>query len=159
MTRELDPEGAQHRRKGLSVEKGEYIVGGPNKVWAVDGHAKLELAGIEIYGCVDVYSRKIIWVFVGFSARTQVSVVSQFLERLEELEVMPEIIRSDRGCEIDMMVDAFYTLRQDVEDVDICLDLDIVGVCSGGIAAGAIHEIPHVNSVDQSGWPRRHVLE
>ena len=46
-----------------------------------------------------------------------------------------------------------------LEDVDIHLDLDIAGVCSGGIADDAIHEIPQVNSADQSRWPGRHVLE
>jgi hypothetical protein len=34
-----------------------YCVPGPNYIWSVDGHMKLELFGTEIYAGVDAYSR------------------------------------------------------------------------------------------------------
>jgi hypothetical protein len=48
--------------------------------------------------------------------------VSQFLIKLGELNVMPQIIRSDRGVEVDMMVDAFFTLQRDVEGPQLNLN-------------------------------------
>jgi hypothetical protein len=42
-----------------NIPRGEYWVPGPNYVWSVDGHMKLELFGIEIYAGVDAYSRYI----------------------------------------------------------------------------------------------------
>jgi hypothetical protein len=64
------------------------------KVWCVDGYCKLDFVGIEIYGCVDAYSRKVLWVYVGVSAHTHISFVSQYLKIVGELGFMSHIIRS-----------------------------------------------------------------
>ena len=48
---------------------------GPNWLWSVDGYLKLEPYGIEIYAAIDAYSRYIIWIYCGITARTGVSVV------------------------------------------------------------------------------------
>jgi hypothetical protein len=84
---------------------------GPNIVWSVDGHAKVEFVGIEIYGCIDCFSRKIIWLYVGVSSRTEVSVVRQYLDVVQATGFTPEIIRSDRGVETPMLADAHFALR------------------------------------------------
>ncbi|KAH8725979.1 hypothetical protein GQ44DRAFT_759030 [Phaeosphaeriaceae sp. PMI808] len=47
--------------------RGEYIVPGPNWVWSIDGHEKLKPYGIQIYACIDAYSRYIFgfwWILV-----------------------------------------------------------------------------------------------
>src|SRR5271156_6484805 len=49
-----------------------YTVPGPDWLWCLDGHDKLARYGIEIYGCVDAYSCKIVWFYVGVSNSTQV---------------------------------------------------------------------------------------
>jgi hypothetical protein len=105
----------ESRKKGFTKRRGEYIVHGPNKVWCVDGYCKLDFVGIEIYGCVDAYSRKIIWVYVGVSVHTQISVVSQYLKMVGELGFMSQIVRSDRGVETPMLADGHYTLRLNTE--------------------------------------------
>ena len=64
---------------GTALELDNYVVPGPDWLWRLDGHDKLARFGIEIYGCVDAYSRKIIWFYVGSSNRTQVSVLRQYL--------------------------------------------------------------------------------
>jgi hypothetical protein len=48
---------------------------GPNDVWYIDGYMKLEPFGIEIYAIIDGYSRYIVWIYVGITARTAVSVL------------------------------------------------------------------------------------
>jgi hypothetical protein len=52
-----------------------YVVPGPDWLWFLDGHDKSARFGIEIYSCIDAYSRKIIWFFISSSNRTQVSVL------------------------------------------------------------------------------------
>jgi hypothetical protein len=80
-------------------------------MWSMDGHSKLDFVGIEIYGCIDAYSRKIQWIYVGNSSHTEVSVVRQYLDHVKKVGFMPEILRTDRGSETPMLADAHYTLR------------------------------------------------
>jgi hypothetical protein len=80
-------------------------------MWSLDGHSKLDFVGIKIYGCIDAYSRKIQWIYVGHSSHTEVSVVRQYLSHVKKLGFMPEILRTDRGTETPMLADAHYTLR------------------------------------------------
>jgi hypothetical protein len=78
----------EFRKKGFIKRRGEYIVHSPNKMWYVDGYCKLDFVKIKIYGYVDAYSRKIIWVYVGVFAYTQISVVFQYLKIVGELGFM-----------------------------------------------------------------------
>jgi hypothetical protein len=77
----------------------------------MDGYAKLKPYGVEIYACIDAYSRYIVWVYVGISACTAVSCLSQFIEVLESTEQQPRFVRSDRGTETVMMADTHYQLQ------------------------------------------------
>jgi hypothetical protein len=85
-----------------------YVVPGPDWLWCLDGHDKLSRFGIEIYGCVDAYSRKIIWFFVGSNNRTQVSVLRQYLYAIKRVGYCPSFLRTDKGREMLMMADAHY---------------------------------------------------
>jgi hypothetical protein len=40
---------------------------------------KLAPYGIEIYAAIDAYSRYVVWIYVGVSGMTAVSVVRQYL--------------------------------------------------------------------------------
>ena len=53
---------------------------------------KLQPYGIEVYAAIDAYSRYIIWIYVGISARTQVSVVRQYLDTVKTLQKVPRRI-------------------------------------------------------------------
>lgn len=92
----------------MQRHKGEYIVPGPNYLWSIDGYAKLNAWGIEIYAAIDAYSRKIIWIYVGISARTAVSVLRQYLDTLENEKIHPCILRSDRGGETPLIASAHH---------------------------------------------------
>ncbi|RPA73771.1 hypothetical protein BJ508DRAFT_313480 [Ascobolus immersus RN42] len=61
---EVDPKGVQNRRIRRLHKRERYGVPGPNRVWSIDGHDKLSHFGFEIYGCIDAYSRCIMWCFV-----------------------------------------------------------------------------------------------
>jgi hypothetical protein len=85
---------------------------GPNHMWSIDAHCKLEQWGIQIYGAIDVYSRYIVWCHVGIAGRTGVSVLSQYLRCLQEEGVMPEFLRSDCGAETTQTAEVHYRLSQ-----------------------------------------------
>ncbi|OJJ07710.1 hypothetical protein ASPVEDRAFT_46950 [Aspergillus versicolor CBS 583.65] len=83
MYRELAPMAVHQRWQDLQRHRGAYFTPGPNFIWSIDGYLKLAPYGIEIYAAIDAYSRYIIWIYVGISSRTAVSVLRQFLDTLE----------------------------------------------------------------------------
>jgi len=101
--KELNPTGIQRRDRDAQRRKGEYIVPGPNWLWSIDGHMKLEPYGFEIYAAIDAYSRKVLWVYVGISGSTSVSVGNQYLNAVQDHGLHPKWIRSDVGKETYMI--------------------------------------------------------
>ncbi|KAI3171846.1 hypothetical protein CBS147317_1275 [Penicillium roqueforti] len=108
----LRPDVVQGRLPGLRRERVNYISPGPNDVWHIDGHMKLEPFGIEIYAAIDGYSRYIIWAYVGVSARTAVSVMRQCFDVFAYRGFQPKKFRSDRGTETTLLADTQYELRK-----------------------------------------------
>ena len=107
----LDPANVRHRRLGAkTIPRGEYICAGPDEVWSIDGYDKLKRWGINIYGAIDAYSRRLIWVYTGITNRTQVSVATQFCKAVQFHNKFPQIIRSDRGAETSILADIQYDL-------------------------------------------------
>lgn len=96
----------------MQRHRGEYIVPGPNFLWSVDGYLKLAPYGIEIYGAIDAYSRYIIWIYVGISGRTAISVLRQYLDTIEMLNQHPRFVRSDHGGETVILAQAHHLLQQ-----------------------------------------------
>ena len=113
--RTLVPDAIDYRTRNMQRHRGEYIVPGPNFVWSVDGYLKLALYGIEVYAAIDAYSRYIIWIYVGISARTAVSVLRQYLDTIELLGQHPRFIRSDHGNETVLLAPAHYQLQQAID--------------------------------------------
>ncbi|KAF1946536.1 hypothetical protein EJ02DRAFT_462549 [Clathrospora elynae] len=68
--RTMNYEAVERRKRDLQRHRGEYFVPGPNFVWSIDGYCKLRPYGVEIYACIDAYSRYIVWVYIGISAST-----------------------------------------------------------------------------------------
>jgi len=61
--RELDPD-ASALRKARKLQCRSYVSPGPNAKWYVDGYDKLKSYGLPIHGCVDGFSRRIMWLKV-----------------------------------------------------------------------------------------------
>ena len=62
------------------------------------------LYGIEIDAAIDAYPPYIIWVFVGISSRTAVSVLRQLLDILEVTLRQPRFIRSGPGAQTVLLL-------------------------------------------------------
>ena len=82
----------------------------------MDAYCKLEHFGIEIYTAIDVYSRYIIWFYVGLSSRTAISVASQYLATLREGHVIPLFLRTDRGTETILAADSHYIISSTLRE-------------------------------------------
>lgn len=109
--RELNPDAVARRRTAQQRRRREFIVPGPNFIWSIDGYDKLKRFGIEIYACIDAYSRYVLWVYVGQSNATSACVNRQFLDFLSVHGKQPQIIRSDRGGETPLLANSHYNLR------------------------------------------------
>lgn len=113
--RSLVPDAIERRTRNMQRHRGEYIVPGPNFVWSVDGYLKLAGYGVEVYAAIDAYSRYIIWIYVGISARTAVSVLRQYLDTVSIIGQHPRFIRSDHGGETVLLASAHHQLQRTIE--------------------------------------------
>lgn len=76
-----------------------FCVQGPNYLWHVDGYDKLKPYGFCIHGCIDGFSRRIIWLDVGTTNNDPSIVAYYYLQSIEQLQGTPAIIRGDLGTE------------------------------------------------------------
>jgi len=94
----LDPEGVT-LRKHRRLQRRSYYSGGPNAVWHIDGYDKLKKYGIAIHGCIDGFSRHIIWLHAYTTNNDPRVIAGYFVDAVESLGGCPRKIRSDRGTE------------------------------------------------------------
>ena len=59
----LDPRGIRLRKKGR-LKRRQYFAKGPNYLWHLDSYDKLKPFGLCISGCIDGFSRQLIWLNV-----------------------------------------------------------------------------------------------
>ncbi|XP_063955289.1 uncharacterized protein LOC135154065 [Lytechinus pictus] len=94
----LDPEGVA-ARTARRLTRRSYFAKGPNHVWHVDGYDKLKPFGLCISGCIDGYSRKVMWLNVYNTNNDPKLVGGYFLETVMECGGFPCKVRADRGTE------------------------------------------------------------
>ena len=100
--RELDPEGCK-KRKRRKLDRRTYYSAGPNTAWHTDGYDKLKPYGLPIHGCVDGFSRKILWVNVVKTNNNPVVPANFYLRTVAELGMCPALLRTDCGTENGLM--------------------------------------------------------
>ncbi len=54
-------------RRRRRLQRRRYECAGPNAVWHVDGYDKLKHYGVFIHGCIDGFSRQIIWLKAAYT--------------------------------------------------------------------------------------------
>jgi hypothetical protein len=96
--KQLDPEGHRARAKQAAKTSFEYNVPGPRSLYHADGHEKIaKLWGIWIHGCIDGYSRYIVYL-VAASDKLATTVRDIFVEACDR-EGWPSRGRWDKGSE------------------------------------------------------------
>ena len=106
--RVMFPDAIEIRKRAMRRHKGQFLVPGPNYQWCIDGHDKLKEYGFEIYAAIDAYSRCIIWLYIGHSASTSLSVLKQYIEAVREYKVRPWFIQADLGSETPLVAAAHW---------------------------------------------------
>ena len=92
----LDPEGVE-RRKSQKLRRRIYQTLGPNYVWHFDGFDKLKPYGFSIDGCINGYSRIIIWLGVSASNKCPDLIAYYYLKAAKNVNGIPKIIKADNG--------------------------------------------------------------
>ena len=113
--RELDEDGVTTRRK-RRLRRRCYFANGPNYVWHIDGYDKLKPFGICISGCVDGFSRQIIWLKAGTTNNDPAVIAKYFLDSVRQLSGCPRIVRGDYGTENVKVREIQQYLRRNATD-------------------------------------------
>ena len=98
LLKEVDPVQSAYR-KARKLQRRIYNSPGPNAAWHVDGHDKLKPYGFPIHGCIDGFSRKVLWLKVCRTNNNPIVPASYYLRTVEELGMCPELVQTDCGTE------------------------------------------------------------
>lgn len=115
----LDPEGNEQRRRRRLFRR-SYYANGPNYIWHLDSYDKLKRYGVCINGCVDGFSRKIVWMNVYVTSSDPKVIAGYYMECVEELGGCPKVVRGDLGTENGHVRDIqkFLRMSNDGEIID-----------------------------------------
>lgn len=112
---ELDPAGIQQRSRHRFVRRVYHSLG-PNHVWHVDGYDKLKPYGVAISGCIDGFSRKVMWLKCGSSNNDPGIIAGHYMQCVSEYGVLPMRLRTDCGTENGIMAAIHCALRSEHMD-------------------------------------------
>ena len=108
--REVDPAGVE-RRCRYRLARREYYAPGPNWIYHVDGHDKLKRYGFAVYGGMDGFSRKIVWLYIATTNNNPEVIAYYYLKSIEKFGFTATLIRADNGTEACIMEDCHKFLR------------------------------------------------
>ncbi|XP_053274006.1 uncharacterized protein LOC128436266 [Pleuronectes platessa] len=111
----LDPSGVQLRSRRRFVRRG-YFTEGPNQVWHADGYDKLKPFGIAISGCIDGFSRKVMWLMSGSTNNDPGIIAQYYMQCVSEFGQLPARLRTDCGTENGTMAAMHCALRSQHRD-------------------------------------------
>ena len=111
---DIDPEGVSMRKK-KTIKRRTYETNGPFDVFHIDGNDKLKRFGFAIHGCIDGFSRKLIWLFVSTTNNDPLVAANFCLRAITNLGRAPNTLRMDLGtenvyCEV---LQVFFTKNSD----------------------------------------------
>ena len=92
----VDPNGVE-KRKNKTIVRREYLSRGPGSVYHIDGNDKLKRWGFCIHGCVDGFSRKLIWLVVASTNKDPLVIANFYLQCIRKYNLAPELLRMDKG--------------------------------------------------------------
>ena len=90
----LDPEGVEKRSKNR-LQRRQYNGKGPNFLWHLDGYDKIKPYGFCIHGCIDGYSRQVMWLEVGRTNNHPGVIANYFLNCVQRIGGTARVIRGD----------------------------------------------------------------
>ncbi|KAB0795826.1 hypothetical protein PPYR_04655 [Photinus pyralis] len=107
----LDPEGVEIRTR-RRLRRRQYRNKGPNFLWHMDCYDKLKPFGICISGCIDGFSRNIIWLRAGNNSNDPRVIASYYIDVVLSIEGCPKTVRADLGTENGVVEQLQLYLRE-----------------------------------------------
>ena len=99
--KELDPDGLEDRslQKKAKKKKKPFVSDGPLWLLSLDGHDKLcgyqnRTFPLGVYGCMDTFSRKIVFLLVCFSNSDPNVIGKRYLKYLFKIKMLPKCVKS-----------------------------------------------------------------
>jgi hypothetical protein len=111
----LDPTGTE-QRASRRLRRRSYFAKGPNYIWHFDSYDKLRPFGICINGCLDGFSRKVMWLNAYNTSSDPRVIASYYIETVENVGGCPRIVRADKGTENGVVCEFQRFLRQNGGD-------------------------------------------
>ena len=87
----VNPEGVEERKRN-SIKRRLYWAKGPAVIYPIDGNGKLKRWGFCIHGCVDGFSRKILWLKVASSNNDPLITANYFLTCIKRYKLVPQTL-------------------------------------------------------------------
>ena len=94
------------------MEWRKYFSAGPNYSWHIDGHGKLKPFGFLLHGCIDGFSRRLIWLEVSSSNKIPEITGKFYLDAVRQLQSIPKKLKADDGTEY-AIIQPIHILLQD----------------------------------------------
>ena len=99
--REVDPRGVE-LRKHRRLHRRTYVSPGANFCWHINGYDRLKPFGFSMHGCVDGFSRRILWLEVQRSNKNP-RLIARYtdciLNSVKGAHGCPARVYTDRGTE------------------------------------------------------------
>lgn len=112
----IDPQGVELRR-AQRLRRRQYNTKGPNALWHMDSYDKLKPYGIGINGCIDGFSRFVIWMEAYITNNYPKVVADYYIQCVTRLGGCPERIRADNGTENGHVANMQVFLRRNHTDI------------------------------------------
>lgn len=110
LLKQLNPRGTALRTRRRFTRR-TYHSMGPNYIWHVDGYDKLKPFGLGLSGCIDGFSRKIMWLVCGPTNNNPSVIAHNYINCAKSVGVVPMRLRTDLGTENGTMAAIQCTLR------------------------------------------------
>lgn len=88
-----------HQRRARRFQRRQYYCPGPDFVWHLDGYDKLKPFGFAVHGCIDGFSRKLMWLQVASSNNDPAIIADYYLSCIGSLGYTAQKLRCDLGTE------------------------------------------------------------
>ena len=94
----IDPDVVELCKK-QALRHRKYFSRGPNWAWHVDGYDNLKPYGFPIHGCIDGYSRRILWLSIVPSNKNPEILGKLYLDYVKSIGGCPKKVVGDPGTE------------------------------------------------------------
>lgn len=111
LLRTLDPQGLEIRCRRRLLRR-QYATRGSNHLWLIDSYDKLTPHGVCINGCIDGFSRQIMWLEAGKTNSDPHVIAGYFIRTILSKNGTPTYIRSDMGTENIIVAQMQLFLRE-----------------------------------------------